>query len=277
MLRLGVIFRQLDVDPPYIAEPVMPATTMVAQTIDRFIRATSVLMRKPMPTSRAIETTSSGDGPAGGADVSTIFAPVTLSGGSWSVAGASLALVLVSWLIVLLAENCRIPFDDPNTHLELTMIHEAMILEYSGRYLALMEWGASIKQLVLMSLLVNVFFPVGIATNSSTAALVLGTLVYLAKVLVLSGAVVIVETTNAKLRLFRVPDLLSVAFVLAALALFFTFIAVLCFDSGSWPFIFLTVSGLLANAEVTAILLLSRNAPVDVPTVFHLKPAHLES
>jgi len=142
----------------------------------------------------------------------------------WTLYSPMHVMAFAALFIVLLTETGRIPVDNPATHLELTMIHEAMILEYSGRYLALMEWGASIKQLVLMSLLVNVFFPVGIATDGSTTALVLGTLVYLAKLLVLSGAVVIVETTNAKLRLFRVPDLLSVAFVLATLALLFTFL-----------------------------------------------------
>jgi formate hydrogenlyase subunit 4 len=87
-----------------------------------------------------------------------------------------------------------------------------------------MEWVASLKQLVLMTLLVNVFLPFGLATDTTPAALGLGLLAYLAKLLVLAGIVVVVETTNAKLRLFRVPDLLSAAFVLAALALFSTFL-----------------------------------------------------
>ena len=78
--------------------------------------------------------------------------------------------------------------DNPATHLELTMIHEAMLLEYSGRYLALMEWGASIKQLVLMTLLVNVFFPVGIATELTPAALGVSLLLYGLKLLALSAA-----------------------------------------------------------------------------------------
>jgi formate hydrogenlyase subunit 4 len=99
-----------------------------------------------------------------------------------------------------------------------------MILEYSGRSLALMEWGASIKQLVIMTLLANVFFPLGIAANGSAAALGLGLAAYLAKLLALAAAVVLVETTNAKLRLFRVPDLLSAAFALATLALMSTFL-----------------------------------------------------
>jgi len=126
--------------------------------------------------------------------------------------------------IVALAETGRMPVDNPSTHLELTMIHEAMLLEYSGRYLAYMEWGASIKQLVLMTLLANVFFPLGIATDTSPAALGLSALAFGVKLLVLAAEVVLVETTNAKLRLFRVPDLLSAAFVLAALALLSSFL-----------------------------------------------------
>ncbi len=136
-----------------------------------------------------------------------------------------MSLAFAALFIVLLAETGRIPVDNPATHLELTMIHEAMLLEYSGRYLALMEWGASIKQLVLMTLLANVFFPVGLATDASPAALGLGAgWPSSAKLLVLAAAVVLVETTNAKLRLFRVPDLLSAAFVLATLALLSTFL-----------------------------------------------------
>src|ERR1035437_6117709 len=104
------------------------------------------------------------------------------------------------------------------------MIHEAMILEYSGRYLALIEWSAAVKQLVLMALLVNIFFPVGIATTASAGALGLGLLWFVLKLLALDAAVVLVETTNAKLRLFRVPDLLSAAFILATLALLSTFL-----------------------------------------------------
>ena len=86
-------------------------------------------------------------------------------GPTWKLLNPAHVLAFAALFIVLLAETGRIPVDNPATHLELTMIHEAMILEYSGRYLALIEWGASIKQLVLMALLVNIFFPVGIATD----------------------------------------------------------------------------------------------------------------
>jgi len=159
---------------------------------------------------------------AGSTDLSHIVRAT--QGPAWKLLNPTHVMAFAALFIVLLAETGRIPVDNPATHLELTMIHEAMLLEYSGRYLAFMEWGASIKQLVLMTLLLNIFFPLGIATEASPLALGLGLLAYVVKLLVLSGAVVLVETTNAKLRLFRVPDLLSAAFVLATLALLSTFL-----------------------------------------------------
>src|SRR5208282_5628666 len=145
-------------------------------------------------------------------------------GPAWKLLNPIHAMAFAALFIVLLAETGRIPIDNPATHLELTMIHEAMLLEYSGRYLALMEWGASIKQLVLMAILVNIFLPVGLIADHSAAMLGLGLVVFLVKILLLSAAVALVETVNAKLRLFRVPDLLSAAFVLAAMALLSTFL-----------------------------------------------------
>jgi len=145
-------------------------------------------------------------------------------GPTWKLLNPAHVLAFAALFIVLLAETGRIPVDNPATHLELTMIHEAMILEYSGRYLALIEWSASVKQLVLMALLVNVFFPIGMATDLTAASLGLSLLWLVGKLLALSAAVVLVETTNAKLRLFRVPDLLSAAFILATLALLSTFL-----------------------------------------------------
>jgi formate hydrogenlyase subunit 4 len=159
---------------------------------------------------------------AGSTDLSRIV--VTEHGPSMRLLNPAHLMAFAALFIVLLAETGRIPVDNPATHLELTMIHEAMLLEYSGRYLAFMEWGASIKQLVLMMILVNVFLPVGLAADGSAASLALGFSVFLLKIVVLSGAVVLVETVNAKLRLFRVPDLLSAAFVLATLALLSTFL-----------------------------------------------------
>jgi formate hydrogenlyase subunit 4 len=145
-------------------------------------------------------------------------------GPTWKLLNPAHVLAFAALFIVLLAETGRIPVDNPATHLELTMIHEAMVLEYSGRYLALIEWSASLKQLILMTLLVNIFFPVGITGEWTFRAVTVSTLWFLAKLLLLAGAVVLVETTNAKLRLFRVPDLLSAAFILAALALLSTFL-----------------------------------------------------
>jgi formate hydrogenlyase subunit 4 len=141
------------------------------------------------------------------------------TGPGWRFLDPSHALAFAAMFVVLLAETGRLPVDNPATHLELTMIHEAMILEYSGRYLALMEWGAAIKQLVLMAMLANLFFPLGLAPDVTAGSLALGLLVLAGKLAVLAGAVVLVEFTNAKLRLFRVPDLLSAAFILATLAM----------------------------------------------------------
>jgi formate hydrogenlyase subunit 4 len=157
---------------------------------------------------------------------STNLSQIVLAGQSsdWKFLDPSHALAFAAMFIVLLAETGRIPVDNPATHLELTMIHEAMLLEYSGRYLAFIEWGASIKQLVLMALLANIFFPIGLAADTTAAAFGLGLVYFVAKLVLLAGAVVWVETTNAKLRLFRVPDLLGAAFILATLALVSTFL-----------------------------------------------------
>lgn len=145
-------------------------------------------------------------------------------GQSWRFLAPSQMLAFAALFIVLIAETGRIPVDNPSTHLELTMIHEAMILEYSGPYLALIEWSAAMKQMVLMTLLINVFFPYGLSADGSPAGLAISIALFALKLLVLVLAVVLVETVNAKLRLFRVPELLAVAFVLSALALISTFL-----------------------------------------------------
>lgn len=130
-------------------------------------------------------------------------------------------MALASLFLVALAETGRVPIDNPATHLELTMIHEAMILEYSGRYLALLEWAASLKLAVFLSLIANVFAPWGIATTAAPAAMMIGVLVYLAKTAVLAMVIGMIECMFAKLRLFRVTDLLGVAFILGLLGLLF--------------------------------------------------------
>ncbi len=149
----------------------------------------------------------------------------TAIGQQWHFLAPSQILAFAALFLVLIAETGRIPVDNPATHLELTMIHEAMILEYSGPYLALIEWGASIKQLLLMTLLINIFWPFGLAADWSSASRVLAALGWLAaKLAVLSCGIVLVETANAKMRLFRVPELMAVAFTLGALALVSTFL-----------------------------------------------------
>ncbi len=133
-------------------------------------------------------------------------------------------MALAALFIVALAETGRVPVDNPATHLELTMIHEAMVLEYSGRYLALLEWAAGLKLAVFLSLIANVFAPWGIATTMTPAAMAIGLLVYLAKIAALAVAIGVIECMFAKLRLFRVTDLLGVAFILALLGLLFFYI-----------------------------------------------------
>jgi formate hydrogenlyase subunit 4 len=133
-------------------------------------------------------------------------------------------MAFAALFIVALAETGRIPVDNPATHLELTMIHEAMILEYSGRYLALVEWAAGLKLLVFLTLLANVFAPWGIATGMEPVALAVGLTAYLVKVSGLAVLVGVIESMFAKLRLFRVTDLLGVAFILALLGVIFFYV-----------------------------------------------------
>jgi len=133
-------------------------------------------------------------------------------------------MALAALSIVAIAETGRVPVDNPATHLELTMIHEAMILEYSGRYLALVEWAAGLKLLVFLTLIANVFAPWGIATSLEPTALGVGLATYLVKVSGLAVLIGVTESMFAKLRLFRVTDLLGVAFILALLGLVFFYV-----------------------------------------------------
>jgi len=130
-------------------------------------------------------------------------------------------MALAALFIVTLAETGRVPVDNRATHLELTMIHEAMVLEYSGRYLALIEWASALKLLLFLTLLSNIFAPWGIATAPDPIWMTLGLAVWLIKVSGLAVLVGVIESMFAKLRLFRVTDLLGVAFILSLLALIF--------------------------------------------------------
>ena len=141
-----------------------------------------------------------------------------------SAASPGHLLAFAALFIVMLAETGRLPIDNPATHLELTMIHEAMVLEYSGRYLALIEWAAALKLLVFFTLLGNLFVPWGLARALTLEAVMTAVGVFAVKVVVLTVAVAVLETRVAKLRLFRVPELLSASFVLALLAVTSSFL-----------------------------------------------------
>lgn len=121
--------------------------------------------------------------------------------------------------LVAVAETGRIPVDNPGTHLELTMVHEAMILEYSGRHLALMEWAAQIKLMLYGALIVNLFFPWGIAQGADLAGLGLGLVAVVFKLLALGAALAVAETVLTKMRLFRVPAFINLALLLGLLGL----------------------------------------------------------
>jgi len=133
-------------------------------------------------------------------------------------------LAFSALFIVMLAETGRLPVDNPATHLELTMIHEAMVLEYSGHYLALVEWAAAMKLFLFMTLLANLFVPWGMPAAAAPLTILLGLLVLAAKLAVLTVGLALLETAMAKLRLFRVPELLAGSFALALLSVLSVFL-----------------------------------------------------
>jgi formate hydrogenlyase subunit 4 len=131
----------------------------------------------------------------------------------------SLWFTAVAFTMVLLAENARIPVDNPATHLELTMIHEALLLEYSARYLALMEWAAALKLFNYVTIGIALFVPWGIATREGAIPFLVSMPAFLAKLLAAGAAIALIETVSAKLRVFRAPEFLATAFLLAVLGL----------------------------------------------------------
>jgi formate hydrogenlyase subunit 4 len=131
----------------------------------------------------------------------------------------SFIFALAGLLLVAVAETGRIPVDNPGTHLELTMVHEAMILEYSGRHLALIEWASMMKLMIYGVLIANIFFPWGIATDFSASALGIGVVAISLKLMTLAIVLAVSETVVAKMRLFRVPQYLNIAFLLALLGM----------------------------------------------------------
>jgi formate hydrogenlyase subunit 4 len=133
----------------------------------------------------------------------------------------SLTFAGVAFVMVLLAENARIPIDNPSTHLELTMIHEAMVLEYSARHLALIEWASSLKLFNYACIGFALFLPWGIATHGADGgwALLLAATALIGKLIVFGAALALIESLSAKLRIFRAPEYLATAFLLAVLGL----------------------------------------------------------
>jgi formate hydrogenlyase subunit 4 len=138
----------------------------------------------------------------------------------------SLGLALVALIIVAIAENARIPVDNPATHLELTMVHEAMVLEYSGRHLAVIELAAALKLLLYISLIACIFAPWGLApARSGLGGYAIGVGTYVAKLAVGGFLLVLFETSIAKMRVFRVPDFLGIALMLGLLAVLLRFVS----------------------------------------------------
>jgi formate hydrogenlyase subunit 4 len=137
----------------------------------------------------------------------------------------SLGLALVALVIVAIAENARVPVDNPATHLELTMVHEAMVLEYSGRHLAMIELAASLKLLLYISLIACLFAPWGLApANASIGAALIGVAAWLAKIGAGGALLGLFETSIAKMRVFRVPEFLGAALMLSLLGVLLLFI-----------------------------------------------------
>jgi len=140
----------------------------------------------------------------------------------------SLGMALVALVIVALAENARIPVDNPTTHLELTMVHEAMVLEYSGRHLAMIELSSALKLLLYTSLIGCIFVPWGIANSDAGAgfaAYLFGVAFYLAKLGVAAVVLAVFETSIAKMRVFRVPNFVGVALMLSLLGTLLLFVS----------------------------------------------------
>jgi formate hydrogenlyase subunit 4 len=137
----------------------------------------------------------------------------------------SLAMAFIALTMVAIAETGRVPIDNPTTHLELTMVHEAMILEYSGRHLALMEAAGMLKLLLYLSLIICIFAPFGMAIGDAPLALAIGLLAYLVKVALGGVLLGLFETSIAKMRVFRVSEFLGGAFIVALLAILLLYVS----------------------------------------------------
>lgn len=131
----------------------------------------------------------------------------------------SLVFAAMAFILVFLAENARVPVDNPATHLELTMIHEALILEYSGRHLALLEWAAALKLFAYSTIGIALFLPWGITANRNMGSLLLAVVILIFKLAITGAVLALIETLSAKLRIFRVPEFLATAFLLGVIGM----------------------------------------------------------
>jgi len=144
----------------------------------------------------------------GGTNLSTL---ISASSHASFLPHPQIIFAAIGMFIIILGETGRLPFDNPATHLELTMVHETMILEYSGKSLALMEWSQSIKQIILFTLMVNIFVPWGISSSVLLPSLTVGFLTFIGKISLFGIFVAFAESSVAKWRLFRIPDLIAIA------------------------------------------------------------------
>lgn len=131
----------------------------------------------------------------------------------------SIIFAMLAFIMITLTETGRIPVDNPSTHLELTMVHEAMILEYSGRHLALIEWASMMKLFIYSSIGISLFFPWGIAATNAPGEIALSGLYLTGKLAMIAVGIILIETGLAKMRLFRLTEFLSAAFLLATLGM----------------------------------------------------------
>ena len=152
-----------------------------------------------------------------GTDMGDISSAISAMG--LAAVGPALILAGASFMITLLAENARIPFDNPTTHLELTMVHEAMMLEYSGRGLAFMEYSSMLRLTIFMAMLGSLFFPWGIADQLTVGSVVLSIAIAAVKIVAVAFVLSLVESVLCKSRLFKTPNLLTASFTLSLMAM----------------------------------------------------------
>ena len=157
----------------------------------------------------------------GGTNLSTL---ISASSNSSILPHPQIIFAAIGMFIILLGETGRLPFDNPATHLELTMVHEAMILEYSGKSLALMEWAQSIKQIILFTLMVNIFVPWGISTSILLSTLAVGFLLFVGKISLFGILIAFLESSVAKWRLFRIPDLIAISIASSMIGIVFCYL-----------------------------------------------------